>query len=211
MDLYYIDYISVTNRSFLHRTPVGVKMAALILIIAVLMISKSPTLNGAVAGCAILLALACRIPLTILVPLMLYPTVFLAILFLSAKGLTLAAAALIVSRVLAITGSVVLFVLSTSYPAIFGALGRVLPGFIVAALFFTYRAIFVISDGIENVRIAMHLRGGINWRHPLSTLRNFGMALGHFLVHSIEGSRRMADSLKVRGFANRVYFLKGRR
>jgi energy-coupling factor transporter transmembrane protein EcfT len=204
VDLYYIDYISVTNRSFLHRTPVGVKMAALALIIAVLMISKSPTLNAAVAGCAILLALACRIPLTILVPLMLYPTLFLAILFLSARGLTLAAATLIVSRVLAITGSVVLFVLSTSYPAIFGALGRVLPGFIVAAL-------FVISDGIENVRIAMHLRGGINWRHPLSTLRNFGMALGHFLVHSIEGSRRMADSLKVRGFANRVYYLEGRR
>ena len=98
MDLYYIDYISVTNRSFLHRTPVGVKMAALALIIAVLMISKSPTLNGAVAGCAILLALACRIPLTILVPLMLYPTVFLAILFLSAKGLTFAAA-LMLARV----------------------------------------------------------------------------------------------------------------
>ena len=56
----------------------------------------------------------------------------------------------------------------------------------------------------------MHLRGGIDSRHPMATLQRIGMALGHFLVHSIETSDRMADALKVRGFANRIYYLGGK-
>lgn len=209
MDLYIIDYISVSNRSILHRAPVAVKMIGLAVVIAALLVSRSAQVNAAFALAAIVIARWCRIPLKVFVPLMLYPTVFLVVLFLSVRGLTLAAALMILMRVFAVTGFVVLLLLTTSYPAIFGTLGRVLPPPLVAALFFTYRSIFVIGDSINDIRIAMHLRGGVDRRHPLASIRHFGMALGHLLVHSIEASQRMAESLRVRGFKDHIYYRAG--
>ena len=207
MDLYYIDFISVSGRSWLHKVPAGIKMPALVAIIAVLLAFESLPIEAGIVIGILAMALSARIPMRLYLPLMLYPVVFLVILFLSIEGLTWYATGVIGLRVLALTGSVVLFLMTTSYPKIFGTLSRVLPSFLVAALFFTYRSIFLIADSIVNVRIAMHLRGGIDWKHPVATLRHFGMALGHIMVHSIDMSRRMADSLAVRGFANRIYYL----
>ena len=209
LDLYYIDFISVAGRSWLHRVPAGIKMLALVVIIGVLLAFESiPIETGIVIG-ILAMAVSARLPVKLFLTLMLYPVVFLVVLFLSIEGLTWHATAVIGLRVLALTGSVILFLMTTSYPRIFGTLSRVLPGFLVAALFFTYRSIFLISDSITNVRIAMHLRGGIDWKRPMATLRHFGMALGHIMVHSIDMSQRMADSLSVRGFANRIYYLDG--
>jgi len=207
MDLYYIDFISVSGRSWLHRVSPAAKMSALIIVVVVLLWLRYAVFDLAAALVVIVLALTARLPMRIYLPLMLYPVLFLLILFVSVNGLPLDAALMIGFRVLAITGSVVLFLMTTSFPAIFGTLGRVLPSTLVAALFFTYRAIFIISDGIVNTRTALHLRGGTDWRHPVSTLRHFGMALGHFLVHAIDMSGRMGDGLRVRGFANRIYYL----
>ena len=211
MDLYYIDYISVSGRSWLHRAPAGAKMLALVAIIAVLLAFESISVEAGIALGILAMAFSARIPMRLYLPLMFYPVVFLVILFLSIEGLTWHATGIIGLRVLALTGSVVLFLMTTSYPRIFGTLSRVLPGFLVAALFFTYRSIFLIADSVVNVRIAMHLRGGMDWKRPMATLRNFGMALGHIMVHSIDMSQRMADSLAVRGFANRIYYLGGRK
>jgi energy-coupling factor transporter transmembrane protein EcfT len=209
MDLYYIDYISVSGRSWLHRLHPAVKMAALVAIIAVLLSLRYALLDLAMAVLVVILALTACLPMRIYLPLMLYPLVFLLVLFISVNGLPLSAALMLGFRVLAITGSVVLFLMTTSFPAIFGTLSRVLPGPLVAALFFTYRALFIISDGISDVRTALHLRGGIDWKRPGFTLNHLGSALGHFMVHTIDTSQRMGDSLRVRGFANRVYYLDG--
>jgi len=209
MDLYYIDYISVSGRSWLHRAPAGIKMLALVAIITVLLAFESISIEAGIALSILAMAVSARIPMRLYLPLILYPVVFLVILFLSIEGLTWHATGIIGLRVLALTGTVVLFLMTTSYPRIFGTLSRVLPGFLVAALFFTYRSIFLIADSVVNVRIAMHLRGGSDWKRPMATLRNFGMALGHIMIHSIDMSQRMADGLAVRGFANRIYYLDG--
>ena len=211
MDLYYIDFISVSGRSWLHRAPAGAKMIALLAIIAVLLAFENIPVEVGIAIGILAMAFSARIPMRLYLPLILYPVVFLVILFLSIEGLTWHATGIIGLRVLALTGSVVLFLMTTSYPKIFGTLSRVLPSFLVAALFLTYRSIFLISDSITNVRIAMHLRGGIDWKRPMATLKTFGMALGHIMVHSIDMSQRMADGMAVRGFANRIYYLGGRK
>ncbi len=211
MDLYYIDYVSVSGRSWLHRASPALKMLALVAVIALLLWLQYALLDLAMVVLVVLLARSARLPVRIFLPLMLYPVVFLFILFISVNSLPLDAGLMLGFRVLAITGSVVLFLMTTSFPAIFGTLNRVLPGALVAALFFTYRAIFIISDGIVNVRTALHLRGGTNWKHPIAALRYYGMALGHLMVHAIDTSERMGDSLKVRGFANRIYYLGARR
>jgi energy-coupling factor transporter transmembrane protein EcfT len=209
MDLYYIDYVSVSRKSWLHGIRAEAKMLVLAAVIVVLLSVQSLPLEVGIVFAALIAALSARLPMKIYLPLTLYPVIFLVVLYLSIEGLTLHTALVLGFRVLAVTASVVLFFLSTSYPVVFGVLGRFLPGFLVAALFFSYRSIFIISSSINNVRIAIHLRGGFNWRHPVSTLRHFGTALGHFLVHSIDTSVRIGDGLRLRGFKNRIYYLEG--
>ncbi|HAH85899.1 MAG TPA: hypothetical protein DCL60_00840 [Armatimonadetes bacterium] len=207
MDLYYIDYISVYGRSWMHRVPAAIKMIALALIILLLLNIQTIPLLSAMLAAVILIAITAHLPVKTVFVLMLYPSLFLVILFFSITGITVAAVLIIILRVFAITGAVVVFFLTTSYPAIFSILSRFLPGFMIAALFFTYRSIFIISDSLNNIRTMFHLRGGINYRHPAATLSRLGTALGHFLVHSIEMSQRISDALKVRGFKNRIYHL----
>ncbi|MHB0999594.1 MAG: energy-coupling factor transporter transmembrane component T family protein [Armatimonadota bacterium] len=211
MDLRYIDYVSVSHRSWLHRIPAVVKMLMAALVIFTLLWFESLPLEIGITTALIIIAVSAGLPMKIFLPLVLYPILFLVIIFVSTEHLTLNAVLMLVFRVFAITAAIILLFLSTSYPAIFGILGRFLPGFIVAALFFSYRSIFIISDSIADIRIVMHLKGGIDWRHPISTMRNLGTATGHFLAHSIDSSQRIADGLTLRGFSNRIYYLGGRR
>lgn len=207
MDLYYIDFISVNTRSWLHRLPAAVKMLALLLLIGTLITLELVPLDALLLLGVVMVAVTAHVPMKLFLALSLYPVVFLILLYLSIGDLTLAAGLLLALRILTINAAVVTFLLSTSYPAIFGTLSRVLPGFLVAALFFSYRSLFVISSSINDIRTALHLRGGLSWRHPARSLRHLGMALGHVLVHSIDASERMADGLMVRGFKNRIYYL----
>jgi energy-coupling factor transporter transmembrane protein EcfT len=211
MDLHQIDYISVSRQSWLHRLPAFVKLMVLVTVIVMLLRIESIWFMVGVLLFMIAMALVARIPIKVYLPLFLYPVVFLAIISLSIEDFSLNAVGLLVLRVLSVTSSVVLFFLTTSYPVIFGMLSRILPAFLVAALFFSYRSIFVIADSIEDTRTALRLRGGSSWRHPIATLRYFGTALGHIFVHAIDMSQRIADGLAVRGFANKIYYLGDRK
>jgi biotin transport system permease protein len=208
MNLYQIDYIAVSGVSPLHRLPAGVKLCVVGLLIAALLLWQAWPVAAAAFGVLLLLAVAAQVPLRSLLALVTYPLVFLAILLLSVRHLSLLAALPLVLRVLAITTAVVLLLLTTTYPAIFSALGRVLPRSMVTALFFTYRALFILNTSLDNARTALHLRGGVSWRHPAASLRNLGTALAHVLVDAIELSQRMAENLTIRGFDNRIYTLE---
>ncbi|MHB9131407.1 MAG: energy-coupling factor transporter transmembrane component T family protein [Armatimonadota bacterium] len=207
MDLYYVDYLAVSGRSWLHRLPAGVKLISLLVIIAGVLALHTLPVYVAVLGGVLLFAVSARLPLRTYLALSSYPLVFLLIMFFSADQLTVRSVLTLAVRVLALTASVVLVLLTTSYPAIFAVLGRVLPSGLVAALFFTYRALFILSTCLINVKTALHLRGGMNWRHPMVSLKNLGNGLAHVLIHAIEMSQRVAESLVVRGFNNRIYSL----
>ncbi len=210
MNLYHIDYLAVSGTSGLHRTPAGVKLCVLAGVIAVLLTWRTVPVAFSTLGALWLLAAFEDLPLRTLLALVSYPLVFLAVLLISVQHLTVAGALPLVLRVLALTSAVVLLLLTTTYPAIFSALGRVLPSGLVTALFFTYRALFILSGSLDNARTALHLRAGLSWRHPAATLRNLGTALAHVLVEAIELSQRMAENLTVRGFDNRIYTLERR-
>lgn len=207
MDIFYLDYVAVSGTSGLHRAPAWAKLLALAAMIALLLAASSLYLYAGVLLLCLVLAASARLSLPAYLGLTAYPLLFLALLLFSIDGLTWRVALGLGLRVLAISGGVLLLLFTTSYPAIFAALGRVLPGPLVAALFFTYRSLFILYSSLTNVRTALHLRGGIDWRHPLATLRNIGTALAHLLVHAIEMSQRMAESLTVRGFQQRISHL----
>ena len=205
MDLRYIDYVSVSGRSWLHRLPAFVKLLFVLLVLISALAWPYPLVTGALLASILLMMLSARLPMKTVLALLCYPLLFLVILFLSIDRPHPLALLGMSLRVLAITGSVILLLLTTSYPRIFAALQHVLPSAFVAALFFSYRALFILSDGLTNIQTALHLRGGIDWRRPVATMRNLGLALGHFLVHAIEASQRIGENLLVRGFNNIIY------
>lgn len=207
MDLYEIDRIAVAGRSWVHRLSATVKLLALLAIIITVLAIPSLPLHAAIALGVLLLAVSARVPMPTMLGLTGYPLLFLAVIFISIEQLTVMMVVVMTVRVLAITASVILLILTTSFPALFGALGRVLPDAFVAALFFTYRAFFILSTCIINVRTAIHLRGGMSWRRPLRSLTTLGRALAHVLGHAIETSQRVAENLTVRGYNNRIYYL----
>ena len=207
MDIYYLDYLAVSGRSWLHRLPAQVKLIALACIIGLVLAVHLLPISAAVLVGMLLLAVSARLPLRTYIALTCYPLVFLIILFISMEHVTVFSVLPLVTRVLAITASVILVLLTTSYPAIFGALGHVLPGGLVTALFFTYRSLFILGASITNAQVALHLRGGISWRRPITSLKNYGAALAHVLIYAIELSQRMAENLTVRGFNNRIYHI----
>ena len=208
MDIYSVDYLAVSGHSWLHRLPARVKLIALAIIIAVVLAMHLLVVSAAVLAGMLLLAVSARLPLRIVIALICYPLVFIVLLVLSLQHATVWMLVPLVTRVLALTASVILVLLTTSYPAIFNALGHVLPGGFVTALFFTYRSLFIIGGSIANVQTALHLRGGISWRRPITSLKNYGAALAHVLIYAIELSQRVAENLTVRGFQNRIYSLR---
>jgi len=208
MNLYAIDYAAISGASWLHRLPAGAKLVALVVIIGWLLPLELVPVAALVFVAELGVAVSARLPLRIFLAFTVYPLFFLALLFFSTGDLTPAAVLALLFRVLDITAATLCLFFSTSYTAIFAAISRIMPSFLVAALFYTYRSIFVIADSITDARTALHLRGGAGWRHPLVSLQNVGAAIGHFLVHAVDISQRMADGLTVRGFHNRVYFLE---
>lgn len=207
MDLRHIDYISVSGRSWLHQLPAWIKLLLLVIVLTCALCWPYPLLTGSMLVIILLLMVSARLPLKMVASLLVYPLLFLLLLFISIDKPQPMALLAIVLRVLVITSTVVLLLLTTSYPRIFSTLQHVLPGGFIAALFFTYRAIFILSDGLNNMQTALHLRGGIDSRNPIMSMRNLGLLLGHFLIHAIEASQRIGDNLVVRGFKNKVYSL----
>ncbi|MCL6627987.1 MAG: hypothetical protein K6U00_00120, partial [Armatimonadetes bacterium] len=88
MDLYQIDYISVSGHSWLHRVPAPAKMAALIVIIAVLLTFESVILQIGMLLFILVTAFTTRIPVKVYLRPSLYPVGFLTILFLSVEHAT---------------------------------------------------------------------------------------------------------------------------
>jgi energy-coupling factor transporter transmembrane protein EcfT len=106
--------------------------------------------------------------------------------------------------VLAVALTVLLIFATTPLPRLL-ALGRFLPRFLVAGLFLTYRAIFILADVTRNVRLAYRLRGAPGWRRPRRFLANTGRAVGYVVLAALARSEDAAAALRLRGFDGRIY------
>jgi energy-coupling factor transporter transmembrane protein EcfT len=202
IQLPYLDYCAVEGKSRLHHLPAKWKMVGIGFVIAGVVTLSVP---GLVVLYLSLLALffTSRIPKKIF-SLSLYPLIF-AVLFISISGLQLHFILLVFLKVLCGSTGVVLLLATTPYPSIFGVLGKVLPSFLVTALFLTYRSIFILLNVLEETQHALYLRGGIQWRHPWRSLMNLSNGFGHLIIKGIDASEKMYESMLLRGFENRIH------
>jgi energy-coupling factor transporter transmembrane protein EcfT len=145
-----------------------------------------------------------RIPLKIF-SLTLYPLIF-TLFFIFLSGFQIYFILLLFLKVLCGSTGVVLLLATTPYPSVFRALGKFLPALFVTALFLTYRSVFILLDVFEETEHALHLRGGVQWRHPWRTLINISNAFGHLLIKGIDNSEKMYESMVLRGFKDKIHY-----
>jgi energy-coupling factor transporter transmembrane protein EcfT len=204
IQLSYLDYSAVEGKSRLHRYSPMVKMIGMGLVLFGVVTLRS--LNGLLFLYALLLAFffMSGIPLKIF-SLTLYPLIF-ALFFIFLSGFQIYFILLLFLKVLCGSTGVVLLLATTPYPSIFRALGKFLPALFVTALFLTYRSVFILLEVFEETEHALHLRGGVQWRHPWRTLINISDAFGHLLIKGIDNSEKMYESMVFRGFKDKIHY-----
>jgi len=204
IQLSYLDYSAVEGKSWLHRLSPKFKIIGMVFVL--LGVVTMLNLPGFLLLYAMLLALflISRIPLKIF-SLTLYPLVF-AFLFIFISSFHIHFVFLIFLKVLCGSTGVVLLLATTPYPSIFRFLGKFLPSLFVTALFLTYRSIFILLNILEETEHALHLRGGLQWRHPWRSLSNISNAFGHLIIKGIDASEKMYESMVLRGFKNKIHY-----
>jgi cobalt/nickel transport system permease protein len=204
IQLSYLDYSAVEGKSRLHRYSPMVKMIGMGLVLFGVVTLRN--LTGLLSLYVLLLALffMSRIPLKIF-SLTLYPLIF-ALFFIFLSGFQIYFILLLFLKVLCGSSGVVLLLATTPYPSIFRALGKFLPALFVTALFLTYRSVFILLEVFEETEHALHLRGGVQWRHPWRTLINISDAFGHLLIKGIDNSEKMYESMVLRGFKDKIHY-----
>jgi energy-coupling factor transporter transmembrane protein EcfT len=204
IQLSYLDFSAVEGRSRLHRLSPRSKIAGMAFVLLCIVALRG--IPGLLLLYAILLGLffLSRIPMKIF-SLTFYPLIF-AILFIFISGFQIFFILLIFLKVLCGSTGVVLLLATTPYPSIFQVLGKFLPSIFVTALFLTYRSIFILLTVLEETENALHLRGGIQWKHPWRTLANISNAFGHLIIKGIDASEKMYESMTLRGFKDKIHY-----
>jgi cobalt/nickel transport system permease protein len=204
IQLSYLDYSAVEGKSRLHRYSPMVKMIGMGLVLFGVVTLRSLTALFSLYALLLALFFISRIPLKIF-SLTLYPLIF-ALFFIFLSGFQIYFILLLFLKVLCGSTGVVLLLATTPYPSIFRALGKFLPALFVTALFLTYRSVFILLEVFEETEHALHLRGGVQWRHPWRTLINISDAFGHLLIKGIDNSEKMYESMVLRGFKDKIHY-----
>ena len=204
IQLSYLDYSAVEGKSWLHRCSPAMKMIGMgVVLLCIVTLANIP---GLLLLYALLLSLffLSRVPLKIF-SLTLYPLIF-AILFVFLSGFRIYFILLIFLKVLCGSTGVVLLLATTPYPLVFRVLGKFLPSLFVTALFLTYRSVFILLNVLEETEHAIHLRGGLQWRHPWRSLKNISNAFGHLIIKGIDNSEKMYEAMMLRGFKDKIHY-----
>lgn len=204
IQLSYLDYLAIEGGSFLHRLSPKWKILGMVFVLLGVVLLRNLTGLILLYGILLLLFFASRISLKVL-PLTFYPLLF-ATLFIFISDFQIHFILLVFLKVLLGATGVVLLLGTTPYPFIFQTLDRFLPSIFVIALFLTYRSMFILLKVLEETHHALYLRGGFQWRHPWRSLINLSNAFGHLIITGINNSEKMYESMKLRGFKNRIHY-----
>lgn len=198
-----VDRWAYSNAGFLHHAPLVTKTLGAAVLLTMVVATWSPLILVAVVVAIYVLAAVGRLPLRLMATLALYPMAFSALLALTG-GFGLGGGTAIVLKAYAAASVALLVGLTTPYPAIFGALGRVLPPFLNDALLMTYRSLFILGDTMGNLLNTVHLRGALSIRNPMGALRSIGLALGNLVLATYDLAQADYDIMRVRGYHERI-------
>lgn len=186
-----------------HRLPAAVKLpvAVALLLVLVLVPSRSPEVPA--GACLFLLCVAAlgRIPPLYLVRrlLLLEPFVLgVAVLSLLQPGGVQVFITIVVRSTLCLL-VMILLSMTTTFSAILAVLKRVrVPSLLITVLALTYRYLFVLLEETERLQRARSSRTFI--RRPVQRWRSLASVIGVLFVRSSERGERIYDAMRARGW-----------
>ncbi len=188
-----IDYCAEYGESRLNRLPVGVKLAAVGLVLITVILSGNVFVLGALYSVILMIVLFSALPKFTIIKLSLYPLVFLLLFMISVRNMSLELALVFLFKALSSSTSLIVLVFTTNYTRIFSVLKAFLPDFPVNTLFLTYRSIFILARTLENLLDMAKFRGK-------PSLKNLGNMIGFFVIKSIQTGENMYNAMKLRGY-----------
>src|SRR5258705_3836622 len=186
-----------------HRASALAKLLLALAVLAVAVFAPSWRVLVVAHLLAWILALSSRLPVRLVAAIASYPILFSALFVIARWDGTWQTPVLLVLRPLTASLLAAWLVGTTPYPDLFAPVARVLPRPAGDSLFLTYRALFALLQRADRLWRALRLRGGFAGpaRRRLS---HAGEGLGVLVVHSFERSRRIYETMHLRGHSGRV-------
>ena len=204
MDLTYLDYLATSGKSFLHRTHVYLKIISSLVLIGVIIFTQQFSFLVIILLFLYSLSFLAKLPFKKIFLISLYPMIFALIFAFASLGKGWEWFFIILLRVLGTATTMILLFSTTPYPCIFASLGKVLPDFLIAIFFMTYRSIFILFSIFEDIRTGFKLRGGFQIKHPKRSLFNFAKAIGYLILKGMDDSQKFYEGIKLRGFEGKI-------
>lgn len=204
MDISKLDYWAYSGKSIMHRASVSSKLLATGLVIASVVLSWEPPILAGLFAVVLVTARAARLPLSRIVFIALFPSLFALLFAVSYASMGWRMPAAIMLKALTAASSMVLLVSTTPYTEVAGNIGKFLPRVVADGLFMTYRSFFILLGLLDNFIDALRLRGGFSPRHMVAGARNMGSGLGMLFIRAYDKSQRLYEVMSVRGYSGRL-------
>ncbi len=204
MKLAYIDLLATSGQGRLHSISTTIKISAGVVLLVGIIISQSLLSIGIFGLFLLLLLFWASLPFARLLSMATYPT-FFSLPFALAQLQTSPALAVVVPLRAASSALVLLILISTTpYPLLLAVISRVLPAFLVDAIFLTYRMFFLLVGTLDRLLLSMRLRGALSWRNCWFSIRATVSVLGLMFVQTISMGERLHQAYTLRGYKGQI-------
>ena len=198
-----VDLAAASGGTVWHRASALGKLSFTLLLLGIVVFSRSLPLLVALHLLAWTLARSSRLPWRVILTMLLYPLLFSALFVLATWDATWQTPVRLLLRPTTACLCAIWLVATTPYPDLFAPLSRVLPGNVADGLFITYRALFELIDRTERLMRAVQLRGGVSGKLR-RRLTASGESLGTLVLHSFDRSERTYATMLLRGHSGRI-------
>ncbi|MBI4214316.1 MAG: hypothetical protein HY534_08410 [Chloroflexi bacterium] len=198
IDFLAIDRWADAGSSWLHRASTPAKLLSVVLVVAVLVASRSAVGLSLVCAAVFAALLSSRLPLRAVLGLALAPVLMSTLFATTRLGGTWESAVLIVEKGAITSVTMLLLVCATPRTELFRALRRVLPRTIADMLLLAYRSAFILFGRGLETRQALQLRGNpVPWQ--LGLRRNAFIA-GLTVIRANELAAEQYAAMRLRGY-----------
>lgn len=208
MKIVDIDYYAINGNSWLHKLSAEKKLTTTLLILVAVVFLYDYRILGSIYFILFSIIMLSRVQKLKILALSLYPLIFVSLFILSTKNINTQYMLLLVFKVITASTAFVTVVFTTSFVEIFKALERFMPSFLVSVLFLTYRSVFILWTTLENLQLAMYIRGKPKLSKPIYSMKILSNALGFLIITAIEASENMYESMRLRGYSGNFRYLR---
>lgn len=204
MDLAYVDFLSNHGDSILHRSVASSKLFLIMALIVSAILADELLQFVPLIILLIFGYLLAGVSLLKVSHYAFYPAFFSLFFALFKFSNSFVAGLIVICKAMTVALALLLFILTTPYPELFGILHKFLPSILVDGMFFTYRIFFVLLQEVKNFLKNIRLKGGYHPTRLIFNLRNLAGAIGVIFVHAFDLSEKMHQVLMVRGYTGQI-------